>query len=344
MEGFPVTQESRSVFAEMFDKGVGLRQPGIALGKPWNKELFNNRMEALPAYKDRSDTTKDRQPDRKSFENWRDGKSPGKFYAAVITGIFLGTPPACSTQGKTGGAPSSGCLCEPCTWRGKLEGWLKSPAKQPTPTEPETGAHRRVPYETASPLNEPVHWTYIATKLDRAPDMVDFGLRDVEGSQPDLIASLSYKGVRETLPAEGTFPSMLVFILPKDLDIDLILKGAKCNSATYFLDTSDPPRISSGARLFTIRNTLPNGGWDNDRVPLRDARLVQLEDCLDGAEVELVVSCPSNSFHYEIINTPEEVSVTEKLVYENLLRHFGASRDTPKVPLAQGGLRRKRRS
>ena len=329
-----MTEESRTVFAEMFDRGVGREKKGYASGTPWTQQSFNRALKETTIYKRRSNTTKDKEADRNSFnKSWLPGKPPGTFYGPAMREIFLGNPPACDVVGKNKGDPKSNCVCEPCRWKRRLDPWLASSptvrkknvprgqaAPPAAPTSQNTGA------ETAEAV-----WTGDQA-LEKLQKFVELHVHDTTGSTPYLTVSLSYGYERFTLEECNELQELRVKIQPTSLVIrPTMVKAQKVHRTVL---NNDRVRHSNGCWVVDASPSL------NDMTPLVEQALVQLEQTLPGAVVDLTVTCSQDDFKVEIQNPPEGASATDLRVLERVFQKWQLGMDKEELVMVRGALRR----
>ena len=328
-----MTEESRPVFAEMFDRGVGRERKGYACGKPWTQLTFNAALKNLEIYKDRPNTTKEKEADRNTLKKWCAGASVSPFYGAAIREMFLGNPPACDVVGKGNEVPSSNCACEPCHWKRRLDSWLTASKK---------GQKTNVPREQAVPPAGPTSLPASAETAevvwsgDRALEslrkFVELRVYDTTGSTPKLTVSLSYSYERFKLPESEEFPELRVKIQPTLLVIHLKTEKAQKIHRRIFQND----RVRYGVDRWIVDATRAF----NDTHPLVEQALVQLEQTLPGAVVTLTVTCSQDDLDPEIENPPEGATATDLRVLERVFQKWQPEMEEEEIVLVRGTLRR----
>jgi hypothetical protein len=328
-----MTEESRTVFAEMFDRGVGREKKGYASDKPWTERSFNVALSKLDIYKDRETKSKDKEADRGSFTRWRAGKTVGPFYSAVIREMFLGNPPACDVVGKGNGVSNNNCACEPCRWKRRLDSWL---------TASKEGRKTNVPREQAvnpaGPTSLPASAESAEAKwsggraLKSLRKFVELHIHDTTGSTPHLTVSLSYSYGRFNLPKFDELPELRVKIQPTSLVIHLKTRKAQKIHRTIFQND----RVSYGSDRWIVNASRAF----NDTFPLVEQALVQLEQTLPGAVVTLTVTCSQDDLDPEIENPPEGATATDLRVLERVFQKWQPGMEEEEIVLARGALRR----
>jgi hypothetical protein len=328
-----MTEESRSVFAEMFGLGVGRVKKGYASGTPWTQQSFNAALMKLTIYEHRPNTTKGKEADRNSFKRWRGGEPPGLFYSAVMREIFLGNPPACDVVGKGKGHPNNNCACEPCHWKRRLDSWLTASKK---------GQKTNVPREQAVPPAGPTSLPASAETaeavwsgdraLEASRKFVELHVHDTTGNTPYLTVSLSYGYERFTLEECNELQELRVKIQPTSLVIrPTMVKAQKVHRTVL---NNDRVCHSNGCWVVNASPSL------NDMTPLVEQALVQLEQTLPGAVVDLTVTCSQDDFKVEIQNPPEGASATDLRVLERVFQKWQLGMDKEELVMVRGALRR----
>lgn len=328
-----MTEESRPVFAEMFDRGVGRERKGYACGKPWTQLTFNAALKNLEIYKDRPNTTKEKEADRNTLKKWRAGASVGPFYGAAIREMFLGNPPACDVVGERNGVPSSTCSCKPCHWKRRLDTWLKS-----STTARNTNVPREQAVSPAGPTILPpgAETAEAVWSGDRALEsrrkFVELHVHDTTGSTPYLTVSLSYGYERFTLEECNGIPELRVKSQPTSLVIrPTMVKAQKVHRTVL---NNDRVSHSNGCWVVDASPSL------NDMTPLVEQALVQLDQTLPGAVVDLTVTCSQDDFKVEIQNPPEGASATDLRVLERVFQKWQLGMDKEELVMVRGALRR----
>jgi hypothetical protein len=327
-----MTEESRSVFAEMFDRGVGKEKEGYASGTPWTQQSFNRKLQDTTIYKARA-AIKPKQADRNSFKTWRAGIPPGPFYGPAMREIFLGKSPVCGAVGKSNGVPNNNCTCEPCGWQRRLDPWL---ASSPTVRK------KKIPRGQAAPLAAPTTQNTGAETVeavwsgDRALEslskFVELHVHDTTGNTPYLTVSLSYGYERFTLEECNELQELRVKIQPTSLVIrPTMVKAQKVYRSVL---NNDRVRHSNGCWVVDASPSL------NDMTPLKEQVLVQLEQTLPGAVVDLTVTCSQDDFKVEIQNPPEGASATDLRVLERVFQKWQLGMDKEELVMVRGALRR----
>jgi hypothetical protein len=328
-----MTEESRPVFAEMFDRGVGREKKGHASGTAWTKHAFNAKLKDLQSYQERRNSPEEKEADRNTFKNWLAGGSVGSFYGAAIQEMFLGKPPACDVVGKGNEVPSSNCACEPCHWKRRLDSWLTASKK---------GRKINVPREQAvnpaGPTSQPAsaETAEAVWSGDRALEslrkFVELHVHDTTGSTPNLTVSLSYSYERFKLPESEEFPELRVKIHPTLLVIHLKMEKAQKIHRRIF--RNDRVRYGVDRWIVDASRTF------NDTFPLVQQALVQLEQTLPGAVVTLTVTCSQDDLDPEIENPPEGATATDLRVLERVFQKWQPGMEEGEIVLARGALRR----
>jgi hypothetical protein len=333
--GIPVNGESRSVFAQLWEEGVGLVTPGrSSAGRNWTEQTFAAKARKLSVVSTRTDNTTDRLPDRNTWKGWREGKPVSRYYQTMLRAVFLGQSPACER------GPSAACgRCEPCGWKAKLDAWFSSPVTGSIRTPPKASGgvddHMgAATHPSASHVFEPSDAPRSSDLFAGRDPFVEFVVEKSDGACPAIVASLSYGAEKFQLPATDDLPALRGTMRPLELVI-------RVGVAPQWKDMTSV--------LNTERVGYSRGEWkvdaserQNDRFPLQKTQLVALHPGFPDDEIPVSVGCDRDDLKPDIIDPPSGVTAADLRVLERVLQVWDLTGTGGEVPLSTTILRRKR--